>query len=67
MAFAVLAEDDAGDGGDLRAFEQDVGGGAAVGVDARHVGEGVEGPGGRGRTRDPISLRPETSRSRRSR
>src|SRR5437588_12070788 len=39
---AVLAEDDAGDCGDLRAFEQEVGGGAAVRVDVRHVGECVE-------------------------
>src|SRR5438067_13527365 len=40
-ALAVLAEDDAGDCRDLRAFEQEVGGGAAVRVDVRHVGEGV--------------------------
>src|SRR5437588_3414808 len=41
-ALAVLAEDDAGDCGDLRAFEQGVGGGAAVPVNVGHVGEGVE-------------------------
>lgn len=46
MAFAVLAEDDAGNGGDLRAFEQDVCGLPAVGVDARDIGESVESPGG---------------------
>src|SRR5215207_11400676 len=33
VALAVFAEDDAGDGGDLRAFEERFGGGAAVGVD----------------------------------
>ena len=47
MAFAVLAEDYAGDCRDLRAFEEYVGGRAAVGVYARNVGEGVEGSGGR--------------------
>jgi len=42
MAFAVFAEDDAGDGCDLRALKQDVCGFAAVVADARHVGESVE-------------------------
>src|SRR2546423_12415017 len=42
VPLAVLAEDDAGDCGDLRAFEKEVGGGAAVRVDVGHVGEGVE-------------------------
>src|SRR5579885_580426 len=43
VSLAVLAEDDAGHRRDLRAFEEDVGCGAAVFVDARNVGEGVEG------------------------
>src|SRR4028119_786841 len=47
VAFAVFAEDDAGDGGDLRAVEQDFGGDATVGVDARNIGESIERPGGR--------------------
>src|ERR1043165_6584327 len=41
-ALAVLAEDDAGHCGDLRAFGQGVGAGGAAGLDVRHFGEGVE-------------------------
>src|ERR1700752_100445 len=42
VPLAVLAEDYAGDCRDVRAFEQDVCGGAAVFADARNVREGVE-------------------------
>src|SRR5436305_15321877 len=42
VALAVLAEDGAGGGGDLRALKQEIGGGAAVCAEARHFGEGVE-------------------------
>src|SRR5437588_6944330 len=42
VALAVLAEDYAGDCCDLRAFEKEVGGGAAVRVDVGHVRERVE-------------------------
>src|SRR2546429_6208939 len=45
VAFAVCAEDDAGNCCDLRAVEQDVGGGAAVRVNARDIGESVESSG----------------------
>ena len=45
MALAVFTEDDAGNGGDLRAFEQYLRGLAAVAADARDIRESIERAG----------------------
>src|SRR6185369_11005262 len=47
MTFTLCAENDAGNGGDLRAIEQCFGSFATVLVDTTHVGESVERAGGR--------------------
>jgi hypothetical protein len=46
MAFAVLAEDYAGDCCDLRAVKENVCGLTAICMDSRDIGEGVKSSGG---------------------
>ena len=45
MTFAVFTEDDAGNGGHLRAFKQNLRSFTAVAADTRHLGECVKGAG----------------------
>jgi len=45
MTFAVFTENDAGNGGDLRTFQQYLRGLAAVAANTGHIGESIESAG----------------------